>query len=415
MKINIISIYSLLFFVFFGYAQNQNKWIEDIDFYQKTLEEKHINLFHSISKNEFNSEIKNLKNKVHKLTGFQTITELMRITQKIGGGKGDGHTAVPLWNRNLHKFPLKLFNFDGELRVISIVNKHQKYFGNKLINIDGIPINDIYEKVAKLTPFTENEQSSKDRTSSYLVVSEILKALNITKKLNEAKFTFEDEKGNKEKILLKSYNKKLLTSFKYQTAKLTIPNISRPKESKLNNLWFTSLNKSKTIYINFKEYPSEKEMNVFSEDVYTYIQKHKSKHLIIDLRDNYGGDFYKGLLLSAWLNTCNSIDWKSKVYVLVNRKTYSAAMVNALQFKQILNAKIIGEPTGANPNGYQDMGQFLLPNSKLLITHTKRLFRFQDTNSKGLQPDYFITSKWKNFKNGFDEVFNWVLQDLNKK
>lgn len=153
-------------------------------------------------------------------------------------------------------------------------------------------------------------------------------------------------------------------------------------------------------------------MNEFSENVYDFIQQNKSKHLIIDLRDNYGGDFFIGQILASWLNASDSIDWKSRVYVLVDRVTYSAAMVNALQFKQLLNAKVVGEPTGANPNGYQDLGQFKLPNSNLLITYTKRLFRLQDIDTKGLQPDVLITPKWDNYKKGVDEVLDWVLNDI---
>jgi len=87
-------------------------------------------------------------------------------------------------------------------------------------------------------------------------------------------------------------------------------------------------------------------------------------------------------------------------------------MVNAVQFKQLLNTKVIGEPSGANPNGYQDLGQFCLPNSKLLITYSKRLFRLQNSKSESLQPDILITPKWENYKNGYDEVLSWVLKDL---
>lgn len=72
--------------------------------------------------------------------------------------------------------------------------------------------------------------------------------------------------------------------------------------------------------------------------------------------------------------------------MLKDRVTFSAAMV-AVRFKQLLNAKVVGEPTGANPNGYQDMTQFNLPNSDLLITCSKRLFRIQDNNTMGMQPD----------------------------
>lgn len=412
MKTSIISIFFIFLISFFCNGQNINHWLEDIEYYQKTLEEKHINLYHTISKNEFNSEIKNLKSKSRFLTDFQIITELMRITQKIGGGKGDGHTAVPLWNKKLHKYPIELFDFNGEIRVIGIVEKYSELLGSQLKSIDGVNINEIYKKVSKRTPFTENKQSKMDRTCSYLVIAEILKALNVTANIDQTQFTFIDDKDNKKTILLKAVSSEELDEIKLANISYRHPKISKPKDSKLKNLWFTSLNNSKTVYINFKEYGTIDEMQTFSKQVFNFIEENKSEHLIIDLRDNYGGDFYKGLLLSSYLNVCDSINWESHVYVLINRKTYSAAMVNAIQFKQLLNAKVVGEPTGANPNGYQDLGQFSLPNSKLLITYTKRLFRIQDNKSNGLQPDIFIIPKWENYKNYFDETLNWVLFDI---
>lgn len=411
MKNNLTILY-LFVFGFSCTAQDHEDWIEDINYYHNTLEAKHIDLYHRVTKYEFKSEVEDLKSKVIDLTDFEIIAELMRISQRIGGGKGDGHTAVPLWNRALKKYPIQLFDFDGDARVIGITEVHQQYLGNKLICIDDVAIEDIYKQVSKLTPFTENKYSLKDRTCSYLIISELLNAINITKRIEAAEFTFANDNGEKETIVLESYTKETLAGLSYETLSLVEPRISQPKDSMFENLWFTALNDFKTIYINFETYPSEEAMNVFSEAVYNFIQEHKSEHLIIDLRDNYGGDFYKGVILSGWLNACDSIDWASKVYVLINRKTYSAAMVNALQYKQLLNAKIVGEPSGANPNGYQDLGQFQLPNSKVLITYTKRLFRLQEIDSEGIQPDVLMNPNWKTYKKGFDEVLNWVLQDL---
>lgn len=412
MKKKTFIVVCLVLFGMLSNAQENRQWIEDLDYYKNTLEAKHIDLFHTISKEEFYTEVEALKAKVPNLTDFQIISELMRITQSIGDGKGDGHTAVPLWNRTLHKFPIQLFEFDGDIRVISISKEHKSFLGNELKSIDGIAIEDIYANVSKRTPFTENKQSLMDRTCRYMVVSELLNALNVTKRIEDAQFTFADDDGNETAVVLKAYSKNELASLDYETHTLIHKSNIKPENSQLENLWFTSLNDSKTIYINFKTYPSEEEMTTFSEGAYQFIQDHKSEHLIIDLRDNYGGDLYKGLILSSWLNLCDSIDWTSKVYVLINRKTYSAAMVNALQYKQLLHAKIVGEPSGANPNGYQDLGEFTLPNSKVLITYTKRLFQLQESHTEGIQPDVLIAPNWDTYKMGFDEVLNWVLEDL---
>ena len=183
MKKSVLSIYCIFIWGVFCFAQNQNKWIQDIEYYHKTLEDKHIDLYHRISKEEFSSEIEKLKSYLDELTDFQIIVELMRLTHKVGGGKGDGHTSVPLWNRENLNYPIKIFDFDGELRVISANKKNKALLGKILKSIDGTPIEDVYKKVSELTPFTENKLSSMDRTCSYMMNSEILEAINVTKSI----------------------------------------------------------------------------------------------------------------------------------------------------------------------------------------------------------------------------------------
>ena len=336
----------------------------------------------------------------------------MKLTRKVGNGKGDGHTSVPLWGLKTNKFPIKLFDFGNEIRVVKTSKDYASILGKKLKSINNKPIEEIYAKVSKLTPFTENKQSLMDRTCQYLVISDLLVALRFIDQSSNATFTFIDDNNNEEHITINSHSKEELDKLEYTSISFSHPKIIIPKDTKFKNLWFTSLNNFKTVYIKFKQYPSEVEMNTFSESIYNFIEKHQSNSLIIDLRDNYGGDFFMGMILTSWLNTSDFINWKSNVYVLVDRVTYSAAMVNAVQFKQLLNAKIVGEPTGANPNGYQDLGQFNLPNSKLLITYTKRKFRLQDEITEGLIPDIIIEPNWLDYKNGFDRVLNWTIDNI---
>lgn len=385
---------------------------KDIDFYHKTLEEKHIDLYHTISKENFTSEIQRIKDKLPQLTGFQVVIELMRLTHKVGRGQGDGHTSVPLWEMDLHKYPIELFDISGELRIVKARETNAQLLGKKLQSINAAPIKEVYGKVSELTPFTENKYSSMHRTCSYLLISEVLYGLNIVKQREKATFTFVDDSGNEESIDLEAFPTTKIDSFQYEIISPKHPAMIQPDSVQSKGLWFTSLNNGKTIHIKFYRYPSEEEMNTFSEGIYNYIEKCKSEKLIIDLRDNYGGDFFIGLILSSWLNVADSINRKSGVYILTDRVTYSAAMVNAVQYRQLLNAKIVGEPTGANLNGYQDLGQFKLPNSKLPITYTKRLFCLQETNTKGVQPDILIHPNWESYKNGGDEVLDWVLKDL---
>ena len=401
----------------FCYCQKTDidKWATDIDFYHKTLEERHIDLYHLISKDEFILEIQKIKEQLPQLNHFQVILELMKLTHKIGGGKGDGHTAVPLWPMKLHKYPITLFDFGGELRIIKVKKKYSHLLGKKLTGIDGMSISEIYNKVSPLTPFTENYQSSMDKTCSSIIISEILFGLDIVKQKDKATFTFSDDAGNYESIILEALTKEENEESEYKAIVFQYPNLTRPDSYKIKKLWHTSLRDSLTVYVSFNGYPTEVEMNSLAEELLKNIKKHNLQNLIIDLRDNYGGNLFIGLILARRLNGADCINWKSGVYVLTNRGTYSAAMVNALQFRELLNAKIVGEPTGANPNGYQDLGQFNLPNSNVVITYTKRLFRLQDVNTEGVQPDILVIPNWKKYEKGVDEILEWVIKDIKQK
>ncbi|MBE8718505.1 hypothetical protein C4F51_15070 [Cellvibrio sp. KB43] len=156
-------------------------------------------------------------------------------------------------------------------------------------------------------------------------------------------------------------------------------------------------------------------MESFADDLLKFINNNHSENLIIDLRDNHGGDFFVGLRLAQRLVLADSINWKSGVYVLINNVTFSAAMSNAAQFQQLLNAKLVGEPTGARPSGYQDMGSFTLPNSQLELTWSKRLYRFNDSQKDALYPDVTIKLSINDYINRKDPQLLWILNDIRSK
>jgi len=108
-------------------------------------------------------------------------------------------------------------------------------------------------------------------------------------------------------------------------------------------------------------------------------------------------------------HTLNKTSFNEKLDKLV---TTHAAMSNAAQFRQLLNAKLVGQPTGAQPSGYQDMGQFELPNSSLAVTYSKRLFRFSDESPDALYPNMLIPLTRDDYLKPGDKVLDWVLSDI---
>lgn len=84
-------------------------------------------------------------------------------------------------------------------------------------------------------------------------------------------------------------------------------------------------------------------------------------------------------------------------------------MSDAAQYTQLLNATLVGEPTGARPSGYQDMGQFSLPNSELPVTYSKRLYHFKDDGKDALHSDVQISVSIEDYRAGVDPQLTWIL------
>jgi len=388
-------------------------WTKDIDFYKTNLEQSHIDLYNTISKVDFEKEIQQIKSTLNKKSDIEVIIDLMRLTRKIG----DGHTAFSLRGVETHLFPIEIYKVNGQWRVVKVTKEYENLLGKIVSTIDGKEINDVAEEINKVAQYIENKQSEIIRTGEYMMISELLFGLKLTHNEFNAAFTFLDDSTNeKSTISLNAINNKdYYANTDFESFRTIIPEIQKPTDSKHDFLWFSPIKNTSGIYIKFESYPSFEEMEKFGELVLNYVNENQIKQVVIDLRNNGGGDFFVGIFLAYYLNLADSIDWKSGVYVLTDKVTFSAATSNASQFRQILNAEIIGEPTGSNPTGYQDMGQFTLPNSGIVVTFSKRLFRFQDHITQGIQPDVLIEYDWKSFSKGIDNMMEWVLNEIRKK
>ena len=111
----------------------------------------------------------------------------------------------------------------------------------------------------------------------------------------------------------------------------------------------------------------------------------------------------------------------SPTNVAFNKRLYCAALLIAAE-----NATLVGEPTGAKPRGYQDMGQFTLPNSKRVVSYLKRFYDFSIGSKKGTEasnqhtelkndaiyPDKLISLSMEDYITNTDKQLQWVLEQV---
>ena len=408
----ILAMFIFILFSVKGYSQQLSKeaWLEDLAAYRSGLEEKHIDLFNKLNRTEFETDLANIRAEVGDKPDFETVIDLMRLTRKIG----DGHTAVSLRTLDTHSFSFVVQNFDGHFKIISVSQRYSHLLGQELTEINQRPIEEVAEKIGEVAQFVENENSLQTRTSQYLTNAELLYGLGIISEKATAVFTFQDEAGKKTSEDLVALNKADYNEAEFKRIKIGVPEIEVPANPALKNFWYAPVSGASALYIHFESYPKYEEMITVAEEMVGYIYQQNIQKLVIDLRNNGGGDLYVGLVLANALNVADPVDWKSGVYVLCDNVTFSAATSNTALFRELLNAKIVGEATGSNPTGYQDMDTFELPNSKLIICYSKRLFRIQETASSGVQPDVSLKYEWESFSKGKDNMLEWVISDIEK-
>ena len=84
--------------------------------------------------------------------------------------------------------------------------------------------------------------------------------------------------------------------------------------------------------------------------------------------------------------------FKGQVYVLINRQSHSQSTVTAAQLKDYGLATLVGEPTGEFPSLYASVFYIHLPHSDIQVQVSKgKMIRINGVDiAEGLQPDIFI-------------------------
>ena len=67
----------------------------------------------------------------------------------------------------------------------------------------------------------------------------------------------------------------------------------------------------------------------------------------------------------------------------------------AIDFRNRLQAILVGEPPGERPNSYGEVRLLTLPNSRLDVQYSTRFFRMmKDSDPPALMPDIVVGRHW---------------------
>lgn len=373
------------------------QWREDLHFFARQIVEQHKNPFHLVEREQFTRAVAALDTRIPLLKDYQIIVELQALAAMIG----DGHTYLAIGNIQ-HMYPSEVFWFGKELRVVRTATAYPEALGACLVEINGIDIEDINTAIQRVIPQGENEWYVLNHSARRMMCADVLATLGIVPDNEEATFTFSDDTG--QHFMLDIPSVAPATSIDWRAVAQTPPlYLQHPGEP----FWFTYLADSRTMYANFRSYIS---LEHHARDLFTGIDSHAPTRLVIDMRQNGGGNYTLArTYLIEEIQNRPAFNSHGCLFVLTGRATFSAAMTNVTDFRRETDAIIVGEPPGARPQGYQENYWLVLPHSHLRASVACRHYKFTDQDVPAILPDQQILPIWAEYKAGRDPVLEWVL------
>jgi hypothetical protein len=381
-------------------ALTKEQWRQDLKYLAKELERRHKNVFHTVSREAFERAVAELDAALSSLQEPEIIVRLQQIIAMVG----DAHTSFSTFPpKTFRRYPITLAWFGGDLRVTRTIGACRRALGARVLKIGEFNIADVNNKVSRLVP-QENEYWVRFVGPGYITSPEVLFTLKILPGIERGRWTFEDAGGNEFSTEISAVPQE--DKLEWLSTMKEVP-LFRQRQGE--QFWFTELTGSQTIYVNLRGYPQTDSFKSIADDLLKLVEASSPKRIIVDVRQNTGGDFYKGRYLLRGLQKYHPFNTRGSVYVITGRATQSAAVVNALDFRKELNAILVGEPTGGRPNGYSETGEFRLPNSNLEVQYSSRYYKFQDMDTPAVMPDKTIAPTWESYPSGRDLVMEWIL------
>jgi hypothetical protein len=377
---------------------NTQQWREDLQFLARELAKRHGNAFHYVSRDRFDAAVAELDRRLDRLNGDEMYVALDRIANLIG----DGHTYVgfPPDRANL---PIDLKRFGDQYRVVSVGAGLEKALGARVLKVQDVPIARARELLLTMTPQDETAVLRDARVENFLTMGIVLHGYGIIPDRNSARFTLADDDGHEFDIELHAVsphaNSRWVHAYKE-------PPLFRTKPSE--GFWYASLPAARSVYCNFRSY---RNLATHASGLLKLVDEQHPDKLVIDLRQNGGGDYFEGLKhLVEPIRKRAAINRKGHLFVLIGPHTFSAAMSNAGHFRARTAAMLVGEPIGEKPNSWQEGREMRLPNSHLKVNYSILFYRFVQSGENMIRPNKEIAPTWSEYKAGRDPVLDWVLK-----
>lgn len=351
-------------------------WRFDLALVEREVKRRMVDPHRLIRAGRFDAALRALMAAIPDLTDAQIYVELRRLIRLVG----DGHSLVgrdPARPDLLLTLPVQFYLFAEGLYIIAAAREHAGLLGKRVVALDGQPIEAV---LAALEPLIsrDNDQWVLHQVPFAVRETPVLHALGLLDAPDRASLTLASDDGNAETVALAADldqpTHRLYYAFPAPPSWMYLPEtLSFPPPLYLRNpwvhYWFEHLPQARAVYFQFnrvREEPLEP-FPAFTERLFACIAANRVDKLVIDLRWNNGGNTFLTLPFLHRLIGAAQVNRRGGLFVIIGRRTYSAAQNFTTMLELHTNATFVGEPSGSCPNFAGETSEFRLPYSGLTL------------------------------------------------
>jgi hypothetical protein len=345
-------------------SMTKDQWREDIDYLAGELPQRYIDLFNTISEEEFSSRAEHLKASLDTMNEDEIRVEIQRLVAAVG----DAHTGTNFSAGRM--YPVELYWFVDGWYVIRTLRGYEQILYGKLTQIEGHDVEEVSARLSEVISH-ENDAWLKAQMRYYFMIPSVLHGLQIVDDPQAAAaFTFETRTGESAELDLAPVNFADVQDdiIGQETDQDALPLYM---QNGGQNYWYTYLEEDKTLYFKYNQCSemADKSFSDFTQELLDTLDNGNIEKLVIDLRDNGGGDEE---LLFPFIHAVSHspLNQEGRLFIIVGRQTFSSAVRNAVTLQKKTGATFIGEPTGGKPSHFGAAQSFQLPNSKIMVTYS---------------------------------------------
>ena len=390
-------------------------WRHDLSFLESEIKRMHYSPFRKVSQSDFEREARQLRDEVPRLTDNQIIVRIMRLMGMIG----DGHTGTfpDLAGRWPNALPLQFGLFREGLYVISAEAKYANLVGTQVLRIGQHTPEQVIQAVGPIIA-EDNDQGITRGVVNFMRYPQALNGLGLQSESDRIELTVRDADGQTrtESIAAVQIDSGFDRIFGHPQWAHVYDKTPGPMplylKDRRTNYWFEQLPNSKTVYFQFNlVVPNSTEpLNAFVERLFRYVDEHDIEKLIIDMRWNNGGN---ATLLMPLINGLvrSKVNRTGRLFVIVGRYTFSAAIPAAAWIERHTNAIFVGEPTPSGPNVIAESNIITLPYSRVRVSISDFFWQGSWPNDRRtwIAPLHFVPPSFEAFKAKRDPALELIL------